>query len=151
VAADGSGAEANAEGDGRTSLEHPLGDPALAGFADDVGVPQVGQSLIVGVVTDAALPIDVIDHGSSAEVHPPARRTNTMNDSHANFITDSKNKNSFWFELNVQKKEWDVKNWKSNCQSKPEDIKDSLRPVLHVILASFLEECMKLVFRVFND
>ena len=43
------------------------------------------------------------------EAQLPTKKANTINDSHANFITDDKNKNSLLTELNVQKKELGVK------------------------------------------
>jgi hypothetical protein len=46
------------------------------------------------------------------EAQPPTKKANTINDSHANFITDGKNKDSLLTELYVQKKEWSVKKQK---------------------------------------
>jgi hypothetical protein len=39
------------------------------------------------------------------EAQLKARKTNTINDSHANFITNDKSENSLLDDLNVQKKE----------------------------------------------
>ena len=56
-------AKAKAEGDIRASSKHPLRNHALARFAHNVGFPQLGQSFLVGVRSDAASPIDVLDIG----------------------------------------------------------------------------------------
>ena len=56
-------AKAKAEGDHRALSKHPLCNHALARFAYNVGFPQLGQSFLVGVRSDAAPPIDLLDIG----------------------------------------------------------------------------------------
>jgi len=56
-------AKAKAEGDRWASAQHPLRKHAFARFAYNVGFPQLGQSFLVGVRSDAVPPIDVLDIG----------------------------------------------------------------------------------------
>jgi hypothetical protein len=56
------------------------------------------------------------------EAQLPAKKTDTINDSHANFITKAKDKNSLLGELNVQEKELNVN------KRNPQDIKKALQP-----------------------
>ena len=56
------------------------------------------------------------------EAQLTARKTNTINDSHANFITNDKSENSLLGNLNVQKKELNVN------KRKPQDLKKALQP-----------------------
>jgi hypothetical protein len=55
-------AQAKAEGDHRASSKHPLSSHALARFAYHVGFPQLGQSFLEGVRSDAAPPISTRDN-----------------------------------------------------------------------------------------
>ena len=58
--------EAKAEGDVGAPLKNPLRNHALAGLADHVRLAQLGQSFIVGICSDTAPPVDVLDGGFSA-------------------------------------------------------------------------------------
>ena len=60
------GAKAKAKGDHWASSKHPLRNLALARFAHNIGFPQLGQSFLVGVRSDAAPPVDFLDVGFRA-------------------------------------------------------------------------------------
>ena len=66
-------AKAKAKGDHRASSKHPLRNHAFARFAYNVGLPQLGQSLFVGICSDAAPPIDVLDIGFRAGGTAPSQ------------------------------------------------------------------------------